>query len=193
MGIGMLCLLAACKSKSDKLDSTERYVSAIALIQADIKAADSSLNTFYKLVKKPETTDSAGNTISGGWDSTVINRAELRKLAEPVTSLPDISKPDLMDHYVESDSYEDVLDKGMLTYTPKDSGEIVQRQTFLLSNSDDVNSKVNTILINSLQKEDGKAIEKNIMWQTGKSFQLRTVTTPANGPSKTEVLKVTWE
>lgn len=189
----MLCLLAACKSKADKLDSTQRYVSAIALIQGDIKAADTSLNTFYKLTKRPDVTDSAGNTVSAGWDTTIINRSELRKLAEPITSLPDISKPELMDHYTESDSYEDVLDQGMLTYLPKDSGEVIQRQTFLLSSNDNVNSKINTILIQAIQKEDGRAIEKYITWRPGKSFQLRTTTNSGNAPSKTEVLMVTWE
>src|SRR5689334_23288191 len=83
-----LALIIGCKDK--KNEKQEEAISAISIIKGQVHRLDSSMYSFIKLERN-------GNR----FDTTYLKRDEIRKLAEPFLSLPDITEKKIYKKYTE--------------------------------------------------------------------------------------------
>lgn len=174
-----ICL--SCKSKKNNNDQ-ESWFAVLPYLQSQVKQVDTSLHRIIKV----ETVDSTA-------DTTFIPREEFRKYAQDFLDIPDISTGDKRDDYEESKMYDDVLNNVILSYTANKPGEEIRREDVTLTpGPSGGTSEVRTIFINRIQNNGGNTVEKNMLWQVDKKFQIVTKTQPSAGPGKVKKLEVIW-
>lgn len=175
-----LTLLLACGHK--KKDSTENYFSAISFLKVQVKQMDTTRYIYTKI-------ESVG-TVS---DTTVISNQEFKKYANDFLTLPDISSDENYDDYEESNSYDDDLKIVLLTYSPKNNEAEIRRQTVMLEPNEFGESKVRTILINTITVQKNVTIEKEMTWHVNKRLLIVTKTTMDNKPETMKTVLIRWE
>jgi len=180
-----LCLMVgiclyACKGK--KKEKTGAYFSVVSYLQGQAKQIDTSLYHFVKI-----------ETIDSTTDTTSISKEDFRNYAKDFLTIPDISSEEKKDNYKEDNSYDDLLNNILLTYTTNDPDEEVRRETIMLEPDDLGNSKIKTIIINRIQTGKDSTIEKDLTWHVAKRFQVVTKIQKGNQPEKIKILVVKWE
>jgi len=176
----LLISFSACKGK--KKDKASPYFSVVSYLQGQAKHIDTSLHHFVKI----ETIDGTSDTIS-------ISKEEFRKYAQEFLTIPDISSEGKKDNYQEGNSYDDLLNNILLTYTTNDPDEEVRRQTIMLEPDDQGNTKIKTIVINTMQTGKDSSVEKDLTWHVDKRFQVVSKIQKGNQPEKIKILVVKWE
>jgi hypothetical protein len=174
-------LFIACKHKKKEEDKNGPFFSVQSYLLAQTKMVDTSL---YRITKI-ETQDSIS-------DTTVIPRESFRGYAQDFLTLPDIAKPEIKVNYNESDDFDTLLKKIIMTYTAKDPQAEVQRETILLDPNDG-NSQVNTIIVDKINITKDSSIVKNMLWEVDKQFQVITKSQFPGKPEKIKRLIVKWE
>src|SRR5215208_6364780 len=124
----ILCLILvisfnACKGK--KKEKTNAYFSVVSYLQGQAKQIDTSLYHFVKI-----------ETIDSTTDTTSISKEDFRNYAKDFLTIPDISSEEKKDNYKEDNSYDDLLNNILLTYTTNDPDEEVRRETIMLEPDD---------------------------------------------------------
>ena len=85
------------------------------------------------------------------------------------------------------------MNRVIITYTPKNPDkEEIQKQELLVTPNVATGDKVNNIIINRVISNRDSFIEKNMLWQMDKSFQVVTTIQKPGKPEKTTTAKVTW-
>ena len=177
----LLVVSIGCKQKGE--EKQEAAISAISIIKGQVNSFDSSMYSFIKVERN-------GNKN----DTTYLKRAEIRKLAEPFLSLPDITQKPLYKKYSEDkliDAQQETLN---ITSTLNDGekGEI-QKQIIIVGMSDMSNGNVQSIFIDRTISTADSTIEQKLFWQIDKYFTIGTIITKENQPEKTNYTKVEWQ
>lgn len=174
-------LFFGCKEKKD--EKHEPPISAISIIRGQLNQIDSSLYEF----KKIERTENKS-------DTTYLRREEIRRLAEPFLSLPDIADQKLYKKYTEERMIQ--ADQEMLSITStlkeNEKGEI-QRQMLSINVSDISNAQVYSIFIDTYKYSGDSTIEKKLVWEIDKYFTIYTTIQKENQPEKNYFTKVEWQ
>ena len=127
-------------------------------------------------------------------DTTYLRRDEIRKLAEPFLSLPDITDKTNYKKYAEEKLID--ADQGTLsiTSTLKDgeTGDI-EKQIILVGMASESNGKVQSIYIDRSINSPDSTIEQKLFWQIDKYFTIGTIVSKENQPEKTYYTKVEWQ
>lgn len=173
-------IIFSCKSKK-KEEKNGQFFSVLSYLQAQIKNVDTSLYRIIKIDKVDSTSD-----------TTFIKREEFRNYAKDFLNIPDISSDKLKDEYQESNTYDQLLNKVLLTYTAKNPDAEVQRETVILDQGDNGNSQVKTIIIDKQISNKDSSVIKNMLWEVDKRFQVITKTTLPGQPEKTKIMQVVW-
>lgn len=172
---------SSCKEK--KKTPEKKYVSVLSLIKDQVAHVDTSLYAIVKVIS----TDSLHN------DTFYIRREDFAAEASEFLEIPDLSDKKVAKRFKEETLYDESINRVVITYTPeKPDAEEIQKQELLVT-PDPVNGdKVNSIIINRSISNRDSSIQKNMLWQMNKSFQIAT-TRRLPGQAETIITtRVTW-
>jgi hypothetical protein len=176
----LFLFLSACKS--DKKSDSDKIAPALSYIKSQIAHIDTSLFSIIKIDIK----DSAHS------DTTYIRREDFRALAKDFLELPDITDKKLSGLFKEESFYDTALNIVILTTRPVDASKTdIQRQEMVIT-PDSEGGKMKSIIIEQGWINRDSSVQKNLLWQTDKSFQVVTTKQKAGEPERTATLKVVW-
>lgn len=172
----MSCNNAKKQNTEPTADSTV-YYPINNFIRQQIKQVDTTPYYVYRVLVE-----------NGKRDSTTINRAVFDSLANQFI-LPELEEKALRKNFIES-VYEDQSTNSItLTYTPKDSNNIVQNTMVLL---DPVSQNIKWIFINTLQNSGDSTIIQKIGWKGSTSAFLNRSVSYADGRQHNTQLNIVW-
>ena len=176
-----ILLVTGCKGK--KGEKQESPISAISIIKGQLNKLDSSLYEFKKIERSENRND-----------TTYIKRDEVRGLAGPFLSLPDIADKPLSKKYTEErllDAEQNILS---ITSTLKENEkEEIEKQMLSVDISDISNGHVQSIFIDTYKESGDSTIERKLVWEVDKDFTIYTTIQKNNQPEKNYFTKVTWQ
>lgn len=129
--------------------------------------------------------------MNGKSDTTFLHREQFRGEAADFISVPDITSENLKGAYTETRMYDDVLKRVILTYTPKEDADIL-RQDVTIEPGAAGNDAVKTIFINYLKNEEDSTVQKRLLWEVGKRFQVVITVSRKGQPEATRIQEVWW-
>lgn len=179
----MVLGLLSCKGKDEKISASEEETSffpVVSFLKSQVADVDTSLYQIIKIEKR--------DTIA---DTTYLRREEFRSCAKDFTTIPDISSGDLKEDYTETKLYDESLKRAVLSYSPKERANEIQRQEVTIE-PDREGGKVKTIFIHRLTTAGDSTVEKKMFWQVGRRFQINTTVYGSNQPEQTHSLEVVW-
>jgi hypothetical protein len=173
-------VLAACGSADE--GPKEDFFPTMSFLKSQVAKTDTTLNTIRLLVYVDSTRT----------DTTYVPRTEFRTYAADFLSLPDITTPAFAKRYTETKQFDETLNRVLLTYTPvKPEKELIQRQEVLIK-PDPSGDQISTIIINTVNNTKDSAVQKRMLWQTDKSFQVVTTRQLPGKPETTTTLRIVW-
>lgn len=176
-----LALLISCGSSDKK--NEESFFPVVPILKSQVAQVDTTLNTIRQYVIIDST-----NT-----DTIFVPRDQFRQLAKDFLNLPDISTPEYKKRYTETTQFDEQLDRAVFTYLPvKPEKELIQRQEVLIKHDAGGNDEVKTIIINTVNNTKDSAVQKRLLWQVDKSFQVTTTRQLMGQPETTTTVRVVW-
>jgi hypothetical protein len=181
LSILMILVIAACKSK--KKEPEKNFVSVLSLIEKQVALVEKSLYSIKKIV----TADSLHI------DTTYIRREEFRDAAKDFLSIPDLSDKKIAKRFKEETMFDNTINRFIITYAPENpEKEEIQKLEFLVTPDVPPGENVNNIIINRMINNKDSSIQKNMLWQTNKSFQVVTILQLPGKRETTNTVKVIW-
>lgn len=173
--------LFGCKQK--KKEPEKKFISVLSLIKAQVAHVDTSLYSIVKVVS----VDSLHS------DTTYIRREDFETAAKDFLEIPDLSDKKIAKRFKESTLYDETINRVVITYTPENpSKEEVQKQELLITPDLANGDKVNSIIITKTVTNRDSSVQKNMLWQMDKSFQVATTRQLPGKPETITTVKVTW-
>ncbi len=178
----IIYLVEGCTPKEKEPD--KKYVSIVSLIKKQVENVDTSLYPIIKIT----TVDSLPS------DTIYIPREEFASVAKDFLDIPDLSDPKVAKKYKEEQArYDESLNRVVITYTPLDSEkEEVKKQELLVTPSEAAGDKVSNIIVLREISNKDSFLQKKMLWQMDKSFQVVTTRQKPGIPEKVTILKVSW-
>ena len=176
--ISFLVIFVACKSKED---DKERFFPVISFLNSQVAHVDTSVYAIQKII--------TGDSVS---DTSFVPREEFRQLAKDFLDAPDLTQKKYKEKYTESEYYDDMLKKVIITYTPVEKDEELQRQEIHITPGNGEEDKISTIILNRYQATKDSTIQRRLLWQVGERFQVVTTIQKAGIPEQTTTMKVIW-
>ncbi len=176
-----LLLLASCNSS--KKNEETAFFPIIPILQSQVAKVDTTLNSIrqYVFVDSSRT------------DTIFVHRDQFRALAQDFLNLPDIATEDYQDRYKETTQFDETLNRAIFTYIPVNPDkEIIQRQEVLIK-PEGSGDEITSIIINTVNNTKDSAVQKRMLWQVDKSFQVITTRQLAGQPATTTTIKVVWD
>lgn len=179
--LAAIVLLSACKEKEK--EDEKKFISVLSLIEKQVAHIDTSLYAITKYVIKD----------SLHIDTLYIPREEFRSVAKDFLEIPDLSAKKVAKRYKEETRYDELLNRVIISYIPLNpEKEEIQKQEILVTPNIATGDKVNTILISRVINNRDGFLQKEMLWQMDKSFQVVTSTQKPGQPEVTTTTKVTW-
>ena len=177
----MACIiLLSCKTKQSGPE--KKYVSIASIIRGQVAGVDTSLYS----IKRLDIIDSSRT------DTAFIHREQFRGLAKDFLELPDIADKDNRDGFREETRFDDMMNTVVITYLPTNpSNSVVQREEILIS-PNPAGDKVKSIIIDYLLNNRDSIVQKRMLWQVDRSFQVTTMKQIAGQPELIRTMKVVW-
>lgn len=177
----LLLLTLSCKQKPK--EEEKKFISVLSLIEKQVAHIDTSLYAITRVVYS----DSLHS------DTTYIRREDFRSVAKEFLDIPDLSEKKVAKQYMEETRYDELLNRVIITYKPinSDDGEI-KKQEIQVTPDLATGDKVNNIIINRVINNRDGFLQKDMLWQIDKSFQVVTTTRQPGQPEKITTTKVTW-
>ena len=95
--------------------------------------------------------------------------------------------------FKEETLYDEMLNRVIITYIPENPAkEEIQEMELLVTPNAATGDKVNNIIINVMISDKDGFLQKNMLWQMDKSFQVASVSKKPGQPETTSTMKVTW-
>ncbi len=171
----------SCKSAEKK--PTKKFISTASLIRAQVNHVDTSLYSILKVVS----TDSIQQ------DTTYIRREDFESVSKEFLDLPDLGDPEIAKNYTEASRFDQSLNRVIITYTANDPNKQPVRKEEVLITPGTVNGdQVTSIIITKIISNRDSLVEKNMLWQMDKSFQIATTRQLPGQPETNTVTRVTW-
>ena len=172
----------SCKQK--KKENVKHFISVLSLIKKQVAHVDTSLYAIMKVVYK----DSLHS------DTTYIPREQFEEVAKEFLDIPDLADEKVAAHYKEDPvTHDEMLNRVIITYLPVNpEKEEVKRQEILATPVAGEDAKVNNIIIVREISNRDSFVQKKMLWQMDKSFQ---VVTTSQLPGKPEIIittRVSW-
>lgn len=170
--------------KTGKKEQDKKYISVVSFIKKQVEHVDTSL---YPIVKITST-----DTLPG--DTVYIPREEFAAAANDFLQLPDLSDPKVAKKYIEEKAHiDELLNRVIITYTPiNPEKEEIKKQELLISPNQAVGDKViNIIAVREVSNRDS-FLQKKLLWQMDKSFQVVTTRQKPGTPESVTIMKISW-
>lgn len=179
--ISTITFTFACKQKVKK---TESFISIVSIIKKEVADIDTSLYSIMKVVL----IDSLHS------DTSFIPREKFADVAKDFLDIPDLSDPKVAVRYKkEPPLMEEIINRVIIAYLPVNpEEEEVKRQELLATPVLGEEARINNIIILREINNRDSFLQKKMLWQVGKSFQ---VVTTSQKPGKREITtttKVIW-
>ena len=170
-----------CKSKKDE---KKNFVSVVSLIRKQVEHVDTSLYPIIKI----EYTDSLRR------DTTYIPREKFEEVAKDFLETPDLSDKKIAARFREEPAiHEKMFNRVILTYTPLDpSKEEFKKMELLATPIPGEDAKINNIIIMREITTRDSSLQKKMLWQMDKSFQVVTISQKPGKPEIITTTKVVW-
>lgn len=173
--------LIACNSKNKNSEEAGEFFPVRSYLQSQVKHIDTSLYALRKIVR------------SGGRSDTVfISREQFRKEATDFLTIPDIASHKWKDDYTESRLYDDALKRAIFSYTPKDEDAPILRQDVTIEPGAGGEDAVRTIFINRIEEKGDSSVQKKMLWEVGRRFQVVTTVSQKGKPDVNRIREVWW-
>lgn len=174
--------ISSCKSKEEKND--KQFISVLSLIKKDVAHVDTSLYSIIKI----EYTDTLHQ------DTSFIPREDFDAIAKEFLETPDLSDKKVAKRWVESPAMIDqMLNRVIITYTPVNPDrEEFKKQEILATPVPGADAKINNIIIVREISNKDSFLQKKMLWQVNKSFQVVTISQKPGKPEIIKTTRVTW-
>jgi hypothetical protein len=170
----------ACKQKEKT--PHEKFFPVVSFINSQVAHVDTSVYSIRKYVY----IDSLHT------DTSYIPREQFRAAAADFLSLPDISSTKFEDRFTEEKNFDETLQRVTLTYLPVNpEKEEIQREDVLIK-PDPSGDIVSNIIINSYRESRDSSVEKKLLWQTDRSFQVTIIKQLPGQKETTTTFEVAW-
>ena len=173
-------LFAACKEKKEA--NQEPPISVLSIIKGQLNHLDTSL---YGITKY----ETADNTT----DTTYPTRDEIRKIAAPFLTLPEIADKNYYKNYTEErliDAQQETLN---ITSTAKDENAEIQKQIIVITLADVSSGKVQSVFIDRYVSSKDSTVEQKLFWEIDQYFSIGSIIEKENQPEKTRFTKLVWQ
>jgi hypothetical protein len=179
--VGAILTFSGCKRKSKTSDDDTGFFPVISFLKSQVAHVDTSL---YRIIRIDE--------IDSLQDTTYIKRDEFRGLTKDFLETPDITDKSLKKKYTEYKTYDESMDRVILTYTPKDDNMEVLREEVIISPNTSEGDQVKSIIIERMTEGKDSSILRRLLWQVNKSFQVVKFIQKPNQPETTRTFEVIW-
>jgi hypothetical protein len=177
----MLLLVIGCKQKAK--DQKESFFPVLSFIKSQVAHVDTSLYPIKKII----ITDSVLS------DTVYVPREEFRNLAKDFLDIPDLADKKYKNRYTEEKLFDETLKRVIISYKPQNPDkEDLQKQEVLIA-PDPSGDKVNSIFIDRVISNKDSFLQKSLLWQVDKSFQVTTTAQKPGQPETITIMKVTWD
>jgi hypothetical protein len=172
---------ASCNHKETKVE--KKFISVVSLIEKQVAHVDTSLYSIMQVIQ----TDSLHS------DTTYMPREVFRTAAKDFLTIPDLSDKKVAKGYKEESLYDETLNRVVITYTPENPDkEEIQKQQLLVTPNAATGDIVNNIIINRVISNRDSFLQKNMLWQMDRSFQVTTISQKPGKPETTTTIRVIW-
>lgn len=174
--------LTSCKQKEQK--EKRNFISVLSLIKKQVAHVDTALYSIMKVVY----IDSLHS------DTTYIPREQFADVAKEFLDIPDLSDAKVAARYKEDPAVHDaMLNRVIITYLPVNpEKEEIKRQELLATPILGEEAKVNNIIIVREISNRDSFLQKKMLWQMNKSFQIVSTSQRPGKPEITTTTKVSW-
>ena len=179
----LLTLSLACRDKKAQPDM--KFISAVSLIQQQVKHVDSSLYSIIRVTLRDSMPP----------DTAYIPREKFGEEAREFLELPDLSDPSAARRFREETRYDSLIRKVVITYTPADPKKEEFKKIELLVSTElnpDGTNKVSNILAERILSNRDGFLQKKLLWKMDRSFLVITVSQEPGKPEITRTTRVTW-
>jgi hypothetical protein len=178
----VLLLCVSCKQKKKAKPANEQFLPVLSFIKGQVAQVDTSLYSIRKVVYVDSTKS----------DTFYYKREQFRELASDFLNLPDISSAGYEDKYKEESQFDEALNRVILTYLPvKPENEAIQRIQVMI-HPDTPEDKITSIFIDYAINNKDSSVQKRMLWQVDKSFQVATIRQVVGQEETTSTYKVIW-
>ena len=176
-------VLLSCGGAGKENPAGDSYISVVSLVQGQVAKIDTSLYSIMKVVQR----DSI-------FDTTFIPREEFAREAKDFLEIPNLSDPKVAKRYkADPPIHDQTINRVIFTYLPIDPDkEEIKKQEFLVTPVIGGESKVNNIIIIREISTRDSFLQKKMLWQVDKSFQVVTTSQKPGQPEITTTTRVTW-
>ncbi|MFZ1260655.1 MAG: hypothetical protein WAQ93_09255, partial [Chitinophagaceae bacterium] len=145
---------------------------------------DSSLYSIMKVVY----------TDSLNIDTSYIPREQFAEVAKEFLDIPDLSDKKVAKRYKEEPAvHDEMMNRVIITYTPiNPDKEEIKRQELLATPIPGEDARVNNIIIIREISNRDSFLQKKMLWQLDKSFQVVTTSQKPGKPEISTTTKVIW-
>lgn len=178
----MSSITVGCKQKEKEPD--KNFISVVSLIRKQVAHIDTALYSIMKVV----TYDSLHS------DTSYIPREQFGEVAKDFLEIPDLSNKKVAARYKEDPAVHDqLLNRVIITYVPVNpEKEEVKRQELLATPLPGQDAKINNVIIIREISNRDSFLQKKMLWQMDKSFQVVTRSQQPGKPEITITTKVIW-
>ena len=179
--VGLIIAVSACRQKKQE---DKKFISVLSLIKKQVAHVDTSLYSIMKVVY----IDSLHS------DTSYIPREEFENTAKDFLDIPDLSDQKVAKRYKEEPArYDELLNRVIITYIPLKPGEEeIKSQELLVTPNQVTGDKVsNIIIIREISNRDS-FLQRKMLWQMDKSFQVITTSQKPGKPEIITTTKVSW-
>ncbi len=180
----LFLLSFACQQKKSNSgqNQKESFFPVLSFLKSQVAHVDTSLYPIKKIVF----TDSIHS------DTIFVPREQFRSLAKDFLDIPDLTDKKYKNRYTEEKLFDETLNRVIISYKPKNPDkEELQKQEVLIAPGSS-GDKVNSIIINRLISNKDSFLQKNMLWQVDKSFQVTTIAQKPGQPEITTIMKIIW-
>ncbi len=180
--LSVIIIISACKQKKD--EESKNFISVVSLIKKQVAHVDTSLYSIMKVVY----TDSLNS------DTTYIPREQFAEVAKEFLDIPDLSDKEVAKRYKEDPAvHDEMMNRVIITYTPiNPDKEEIKRQELLATPIPGEDARVNNIIIIREISNRDSFLQKKMLWQLDKSFQVVTTSQKPGKPEISTTTKVIW-
>ena len=170
-----------CKQKEVKKDE-DRFFPVLPIIKSQVALVDTSLYSIRKIIYVDSTRS----------DTIFFRREQFKELATDFLTLPDISESKYKGRFKEEKQFDETLNRAIFSYQPVNpENEEIQRQQLLIRPGPP-EDKITSIIIDYLVSNKDSSVQKNMLWQVDRSFQVTTIRQLPGQQETTTTYKVVW-
>jgi hypothetical protein len=176
-------IIISCGNKKEKAEKGS-FFPVLSFIQGQVAHIDTSLFSIrqFTIIDSTHT------------DTVYIPREQFRGLAKDFLELPDLSEKKYEQRFTEKKIYDETLNRAILVYEPiEKENEIIQRQELVVTpDLTGGDGTVNSIIVDYLLSSKDSSVQKRMLWQADRSFQITTIKQLPGKPETMSTTRVTW-